>query len=1158
IPSGGRLSYSTIAMFYAVFVLLCMLPLGAIADINKPPVATGQPKLSTKEDTKKSIGLSGKDPEKKKLTYAIVSQPSHGTLTLKDRTATYVPAKDYFSPAGQPDSFTFKVNDGLVDSAPATVTINVTPVNDKPIALSGNAIAVKNTPQEIALSATDVEGDALTYIPVKKTKKGGTVILKADKLVTYTPKKDFVGTDSFTFTVTDSKKAKSNAATITITVSAAKTITIKPFPEIPGTGSVAILALNPKIIAALTAEQRVYLESLVITANNHKLVSGGRVHWDKLGKVEADEISRKTRELFGNNAISDAITIEKNEWVLEYQDTITAKFKATNPFPWLTVKGWKATADALVNSLKAGVGVAKIAYSTAPITSSLGFTAKLGVADLAALQKKLDVVEGAAIALECTTFGLTLESLHDNSVEALTNILTEGGACLSSLADAENFHKFFEAKGVASNIDNGEHALAIIDFINFLIGLAPESPPTTALSGLLEILSAAINSQVIAAKYNEESLQDMLIAQSEAEAEINRVLNNQFAWYVKRLINARLTNLLVIKYVEADFGFIPDTPTAGVNIAFEAKATSTKGPITAYKWDFGDGTTEVSDGFTMKPTISHKYMKADTYTVKLTVMSSFVGLEAVVTKTIVVGEALDENPKDGIPDWWAAEYGVTDANADNDHDGLSNIGEYKAGTKPSGEGAHDTDGDGFTDGQEVDAGTSPLDKEIWPFIINASAGVGQVTLTWDNMQDAMQYTVCYATESIDDVNKCNAYNGTWVDATTSGVTVSGLQPGTPYYFRAVVFFNGDKRNQASNQVSATPTTNTTTTTSCGKPVKSILFKESFDGASIDTTKWDVDQTGGSAILLDGKLSVLGNGSSRFPVIQTKANPFPATGNFSFYCKAQYNHIGMSGDGACVAVEKMLTPNGSATGTYDGGNSLRIWGDGIGPSLYAGVFNGTNQIFQANSALDDQSHEYEFCVIGSQVIGYRDGVKVGEGTLPANWVRPTTIFIGNPVNGFGDWSTFDTDAVEVRELESGSVDNTGWTLNPTTGHYYKALDNCGNWEQCETAAKEVGAHLVVIEDQAENDWVANTFNVSATTYGYWIGYTDKAQEGVWKTVAGEIATYTNWGAGEPNNYMGYSPTGENYAHMWGDRWNDLSLEPEGVMFVNQAIIERTAP
>jgi hypothetical protein len=41
-------------------------------------------------------------------------------------TVTYTPNPNY----NGPDSFTFKVNDGTVDSAPATVTINVTPVAD--------------------------------------------------------------------------------------------------------------------------------------------------------------------------------------------------------------------------------------------------------------------------------------------------------------------------------------------------------------------------------------------------------------------------------------------------------------------------------------------------------------------------------------------------------------------------------------------------------------------------------------------------------------------------------------------------------------------------------------------------------------------------------------------------------------------------------------------------------------------------------------------------------------------------------------------------------------------------------------------------------------------------------------------------------------------
>lgn len=231
-------------------VLLVFVWLGifntVMAAENQPPSATGQA-LSTKEDTKKSITLSGKDPEKKKLTYAIVRQPAHGTLTLSGNKATYVPTKDYFSPAGLPDSFTFKVNDGLLDSALATVTLNVTPVNDKPIALGGSAIAVKNTVQEIALSATDVEDDVLSYIPATKSKKGGVVVLKANNLVSYTPKKDYLGVDSFTFTVKDSQKAVSTAATITVNVEEVKCSLPDPKDE------------NNNVIRNLTCEDKARL-----------------------------------------------------------------------------------------------------------------------------------------------------------------------------------------------------------------------------------------------------------------------------------------------------------------------------------------------------------------------------------------------------------------------------------------------------------------------------------------------------------------------------------------------------------------------------------------------------------------------------------------------------------------------------------------------------------------------------------------------------------------------------------------------------------------------------------------------------------------------------------------------------------------------------------
>lgn len=541
--------------------------------------------------------------------------------------------------------------------------------------------------------------------------------------------------------------------------------------------------------------------------------------------------------------------------------------------------------------------------------------------------------------------------------------------------------------------------------------------------------------------------------------------------------------------------------------------------------------------------------------------------------------ALVVSDNDGLPDEWEVQYGLdpgdpADAYLDKDGDGLSNIDEFKHKTDPT---KQDTDGDDFNDKQEVDANTDPLDKNKYPITMSApqnlkaTPGDGKVTLSWDAVTNAAGYTVCHATQSIANFDNCASYaNGALEDTNGTGLILSGLTNGTIYHFRVIAGDANGNKSPASDEREATPSASTSTsTTSCSKPVKSILFKESFDGASIDTTKWDVDQTGGSAILLDGKLSVLGNGSYRFPVVQTKTNPFPAMGNFSFYCKAEYTHIGPSGTGPCTAVEKMLTPNGSATGTYDGGNALSLWLNGMSPhspTLYVGGFNGTNKIFQASSPFDGQSHEYEFCVIGSQVTGYRDGVKVGEGTLPANWVRPTKIFIGNPVLSVDtDWSTFDTDAIEVRELE-GSTDNSDWILNPTTGHYYKALDNCGNWEQCETAAQALGAHLVSIGDVDENQWILEKFGSSANDL--WIGFTDKEQEGFWKWLDGTPSNYVNWWPTEPTNTCVTQSVcvGESYAAMRtfgngiglaGEWWDADFHDPANAgVNIKSAIIERT--
>jgi VCBS repeat-containing protein len=130
-------------------------------------------------------------------------------------TYTYVPAADYFGA----DSFTYKVNDGAADSAVATISITVTPVNDPPVAAAAAVSTAEDTPLNGTLpAATDAELDALTFAKVADPAHGA-LVLNADGTYTYTPVANYNGPDSFTYKVNDGA-ADSAVATVTITVSA--------------------------------------------------------------------------------------------------------------------------------------------------------------------------------------------------------------------------------------------------------------------------------------------------------------------------------------------------------------------------------------------------------------------------------------------------------------------------------------------------------------------------------------------------------------------------------------------------------------------------------------------------------------------------------------------------------------------------------------------------------------------------------------------------------------------------------------------------------------------------------------------------------------------------------------------------------------------------
>jgi VCBS repeat-containing protein len=181
-----------------------------VTPVNDAPVANSQ-SVSTAEDTLKAITLTASDIDGDTLSWIIVAQPSHGTLSGSGAAQNYTPSLNY----NGADSFTFKVNDGHVDSNVAAVSITVTPVNDAPVANNQSVSTAEETPKSITLTATDAEGDPLTWIIVSQPSHG-TLSGTAPNL-NYTPVLNYNGVDSFTFKVNDSH-VDSNVATVMITV----------------------------------------------------------------------------------------------------------------------------------------------------------------------------------------------------------------------------------------------------------------------------------------------------------------------------------------------------------------------------------------------------------------------------------------------------------------------------------------------------------------------------------------------------------------------------------------------------------------------------------------------------------------------------------------------------------------------------------------------------------------------------------------------------------------------------------------------------------------------------------------------------------------------------------------------------------------------------
>ncbi len=182
---------------------------GSSTQTNPPPVATPQ-SITLAENSSTNITLTGSDSQGRTLAFSLLTLPAHGTASGAPPNVTYKPATNYYGS----DAFTFKANNGIMDSLPATVSLTVTQVYYPPTAFPQLLTNFEDTALPVMLTGCDPQGYALNFSVLTQPTHGA--LSGTAPNLTYQPATNYFGNDSFTFRVGDGV-SNSLAATISIT-----------------------------------------------------------------------------------------------------------------------------------------------------------------------------------------------------------------------------------------------------------------------------------------------------------------------------------------------------------------------------------------------------------------------------------------------------------------------------------------------------------------------------------------------------------------------------------------------------------------------------------------------------------------------------------------------------------------------------------------------------------------------------------------------------------------------------------------------------------------------------------------------------------------------------------------------------------------------------
>jgi hypothetical protein len=412
-----------------------------------------------------------------------------------------------------------------------------------------------------------------------------------------------------------------------------------------------------------------------------------------------------------------------------------------------------------------------------------------------------------------------------------------------------------------------------------------------------------------------------------------------------------------------------------------------------------------------------------------------------------------------------------------------------------------------------------------PTGVSATAGAGQVTISWNSVTGAMSYNIYYsATPGV------TTSNGTKITNVTSPYTASALTNGTTYYFR-ITAVNSSGESAASSQVSATPQI----------PIPAA-------------------PTGVSASAGHDQVTISWNavaGATSYNIYySTTSGVTPANGNKLSNVTSPYTHSALTNGTTYYYIVTAVNAAGESAASSQVSATPQVPAPAVPTGVSASPGDGKNMI-SWNGAAGATSYNLYWSVISG--VTKANGTKITGVTSPyqhLNLTNNTTYYyVVTAVNAGGE----SAESLQVSATPSAGAGDgtppvlTSVAITPTSiaSPYPKTVTIKTGVTDTGSGVSSVSAYLgspSYTSGEGAELYVSLTYNSASQLYEGTVNIQNYHESGVWKVEY--IYTYDN--AGNYRYYSINSPSDTTYSYYNGTVWVDSGIA------IQHVTVSTTAP